>query len=206
MQFCSAGSKSLAAFTASRERFGENGSARGPRGRISTPSARKQSNSKRKGGSTDKKDKKKGKENHIPRKKDVPAPPTRQVAVTPRSGSHVSRRTRGRCYATGIGGGGQTDQRRGPTPYLHNHASARPRRLYKLHTRSPRLATSLCTPVASTPALALLSSSSTRRKRESRSHSFPPRAASPRRGLQSAACFLASYARHKRFGFSLAAA
>jgi hypothetical protein len=49
-------------------------------------------------------------------KKDVPAPPTRQVAVTPRSGSHVSRRTRGRCYATGIGGGGKPTSGAGQHP------------------------------------------------------------------------------------------
>jgi hypothetical protein len=69
---------------------------------------------------------KKGKENHIPRKKDVPAPPTRQVAVTPRSGSHVSRRTRGRCYATGIGGGANRPAARANTLPAQSRVGAAP--------------------------------------------------------------------------------
>jgi hypothetical protein len=80
-EVAAAGCESLAAFTAAetvRRKSQRPRSARGPSGRFSTPSARKQSNSKRKGKHrrTEKKDKKRKRKPYPNEKKDVPAPPT----------------------------------------------------------------------------------------------------------------------------------
>jgi hypothetical protein len=89
IQFCSAGSKSLAAFTASRERFGENGNGpAAPEARAAEsrrhPHGSNQIQSEK--GEAQTRKLKKGKENHIPTEK------RRTSSTNPTGGCHAALR------------------------------------------------------------------------------------------------------------------